>query len=143
MSKRLAQLLDRLGWNARKSFKGHCCRQNFQLIEQWLAFGGQMQPPRAPIIRIAAALDQSGFFEPIDDSAQGNRLDVEVIGKLDLSKPRLATEPSKHAPLRASHAKRCGAAVKRTAQAERGFSVGLMNKLANQGVKLPLKKEGG
>ena len=80
-----------------------------------------MQSPRTPIFGIAAALDQARFLQPIDDPAQGNRLDIEMIGKLDLAKARHATEPSQGTPLRTGHPQRRGATIKFAAQAVRGL----------------------
>ena len=80
-----------------------------------------MEPPRPPIFGIPATLDQTRFLQPIDNPAQGDRLDIEMIGKLDLAKARLAPEPCQGTPLCAGHPKWRGATIKLAAQAVRGL----------------------
>ncbi len=111
MRERLAQQLDGLGGNARKSIPRHLPGQHSQLFDQGLAFVGQVQPPSPAILGVAATLDQAALFQPIDDPAQGDRLDIEMIGKLDLTKPRFAPHPSERPPLRTRHAKRRRATI--------------------------------
>ena len=52
-----------------------------------------MEPPCTAVLGVAAALDQSRFFQAVDDPAQGNRLDIKVIGELDLAKSGFAPKP--------------------------------------------------
>ena len=80
-----------------------------------------MEPPRTAIVGVAAALDQAGLLQPVDDPAQGDRLDIEVIGELDLAQARRARDPRQRPPLRAGHAQRRDPAIERAAQRMRGF----------------------
>ena len=81
----IAHQFDGRGGNARKRFLCHPTRKRSQFEHQWLALARQMEPPRAPILGIAAALDQPRFLEPVENPAQGDRLDIEMIGELDLT----------------------------------------------------------
>lgn len=78
-----------------------------------------MEPPGATILGVAAPLDQPRFLKPVDDPAQGDRFDVEMIGKLDLPQTRLATKPRKRPPLRAGYAQRRSTTIEIAAQSVR------------------------
>ena len=75
-----------------------------------------MKPPGAPILGIAAPLDQSRFLEPIDDPAQGDRLDIEMIGELDLAQAGRPRQPRQRPPLGTRNAQWSDPAVERTTQ---------------------------
>ena len=93
-----------------------------KFLDERLRLRGDVQPPGTPISRIARALDQTRFLEPVDDPAQGDRLDIEHVGELDLPKAGLPRQPEQHLPLRARHAEPDRQAVERLAQRMRGLT---------------------
>ncbi len=104
------RLLDEIGTNGMK------------LVDERLCLCGDVQLPRAPVIRIAGALDQTGFFETVDDPAQGDRLEVEHVRELDLPKARRAGQLEQHLPLRARDPQAGGKTIERLAQGVRGLA---------------------
>lgn len=58
---------------------------SLEFVDERLCLCGNVKPPCPPIVRIPNTLDESRFLETVDDPAQGDRLQVEHVGKLDLS----------------------------------------------------------
>ena len=81
-----------------------------------------MKPPRAAIHRIAGPLDQPRFFEAVDDPAQGDRLEIEHVGELDLAEAGRPGQLEQHLPLRARDSQPDRQAVERLAQRVRGLA---------------------
>ena len=74
-------MLDKLGTNGLK------------FVDERLCLCGDVKPPCPAVIRIARPLDEARFLEPVDDTAQGDRLQIEHVGQLDLpqaGRPRRA-----------------------------------------------------
>ena len=89
----------------------HAIAEAAELIEQGQCLGGEEDLPGPPIGRVAATLDQASLFEPVDHPAQGDRLDLEQIGKSALIDPLMSAERYQRAPLRARHADQARALV--------------------------------
>ena len=81
-----------------------------------------MKPPRAAVLGVADPLDQPRFLEPVDDPAQGDRLEIEHVGKLDLAQAGRAGQLEQHLPLRARDSEPDREAVERLAQRMRGLA---------------------
>ncbi len=78
------------GVNSRKRVGDHLVRHRAQFLDERPCPCGDMKPPCPPVGRIGDSLDQPRFFQPVDDPRQGDRLDIEHVGKLDLPQPRTA-----------------------------------------------------
>lgn len=92
-----------------------------QFLDERLCRLGDLKPPGPPIGRVASTLDQPRFLQAVDDPAEGNRLDIEHVGKLDLPETWSAGQAEKHFPLRAGDAQAGGPAVERLAERVRGL----------------------
>ena len=60
--------------------------------------GGEMQPPHAAVVGIGAPLDQTARFQPVDQAADRDRLDLDDRGKFVLRHARLALQPAAGSP---------------------------------------------
>ena len=60
-----------------------------------------MQPPDAAVVRIVAPLDHAAVFEPVDQTGDGDGLDLEDLGQFLLREAGMFIETVEHDPLRA------------------------------------------
>ena len=82
----------------------HVAGQHVELFKHRPRGGRQEQPLGAPVVRVAAPLDQAVVAEPVDQPGQRDRLDVEHFCEFRLLEALIALEPEQHGPLRAGHA---------------------------------------
>jgi len=108
--------LDVFRINPAKRLGSHLVRYRAQLLDEGLRICGDVKPPCPAVGRIGCPLDEPGLLEPVDDPRQGDRLDVEHVGQLDLSQPRQAGQLEQHLPLRARDTEPHRSPVERLAQ---------------------------
>ena len=72
----------------------------------------QLQPPDPAVPRIGPALDEAARLQPIDQAADGDRLDLDDRRQLVLGKSRLALEVRQDHPLGSRHPPGAGALVR-------------------------------
>src|SRR3569623_1398696 len=94
----------------------------FQIGQHRYRFVGQEQLPGATVRRVASALDQPRFLEPIDHPAKRDWLDFEQIGERALVDPLVAAERGEGAPLRARGADLARALVETAAHQPRNVA---------------------
>ena len=71
----------------------------------------QVQAPGAAVGRIGAAFDVAGFFQPVDDAADGDRFHLELLGQFGLAHAFAVGNALERAPLGAGQLETHGAAV--------------------------------
>src|SRR5208283_3182193 len=60
----------------------------------------QVEPMRAPVLRVGAPLDHPRRVQLVDQPGEGDRRDVERLGKLALLRAFTALQARQHGPLR-------------------------------------------
>ncbi len=92
--------------DAGDAFGDDLVAQHAQLVEQRPRRRRQVQAPGAAVGGIGAAFDQPGLGQPVDHAAQGDRLDLEIVGEPGLVDALVARQGEQHLPLRAADAER-------------------------------------
>ena len=73
-------------------------------LKQRMGSRPQIERPGAPVGRIGAALDETGLFQTVDQTADSDRLDLEKLGQGALVHALLHIDFLEHLPLRAGQA---------------------------------------
>ena len=95
--------LDRRLVEPGQNFAQHAVAELLQPLDHRPGGGQQMQPLGAPVRRIVAPLDQAVVAQPVDQTRQRDRRDVEHLGEFRLLEPLVALEAHQHGPLRPRH----------------------------------------
>ena len=103
-------MLDKLGTNSLK------------FVDERLCPCGDVKPPCTAIFRIADSFDETRLFQPVDDPAERDRLQIQHIGELDLPQSRHPRQLEQHFPLGASNPQANSQAVERLTQRVRGLA---------------------
>jgi hypothetical protein len=87
--------------NPRKRMFDEVGADALEFVDERLCLCGDVKPPGPAVARVSRALDEPRLLETIDDAAQGDRLELEHVGELDLPKAGFARQLEQHLPLRA------------------------------------------
>jgi len=105
--------------------------QGIEIVDQLPSARRQEQAIGATVARIWPTLEQAVLDQTIEQAHQRDRLQLELVGQIDLRQPLLRTQPEQHDPLRARRAARLGTMIDVVAQQTRAFDE-LRNQLTLQ-----------
>ncbi len=95
--------------------------QTIKIIGQLSPICGEKQAVSPPIPGVAAALNKTVLDQPVKQTNQRDRLQLEHIGQVHLGKPLLLAQPEQDNPLRTRRATALGAVIDIVAQKARTF----------------------
>jgi hypothetical protein len=103
---RLAEFIDAVGDHFR-----HLGALPVDLTQGEMGRQTQMQAPDAAVARVRPPFHHPAGFQAVDETGDGDRLDLQKLRQLLLRDARLTLQPDQDGPLRAGHAVRAGTFV--------------------------------
>gem|GEM_PF-6662302 len=131
IAERLKASCDRVFGNVLHNIRGNVVAKAVEIVDELAPPRREEQPVGAAVLGIMSSLEQTMFDKTIEQSHQGDRLQLEHICEIDLRQSFLSPQSKQHDPLRARRAAGFRAMIDIVAQQSRAFRK-LHNKLPFQ-----------